>query len=178
MARTTQRDWLDTGLRLLAEVGADGLTIEALTAALGVTKGSFYHHFRRFQDFKLALLALVEREGTLEILAPLEAAPPGIAALHRLIDAVAAGPWRVEAAVRAWALQDEDVRACQARIDARRLAYLRALCTALSGDDGRAQAMADVLYALYVGSVQIVPPLEDAARRRVFAEAIRLYNLS
>ena len=178
MARTTQRDWLDTGLRLLAEVGADGLTIEALTAALGVTKGSFYHHFRGFQDFKLALLATFEREGTLEILAQLEGAPPGIAALHRLIDAVAAGPWRVEAAVRAWALHDEDVRACQARIDARRLAYLRALCAALSGDDGRAQAMADVLYALYVGCLQLVPPLEGAARRRVFDEAIRLYNLS
>jgi AcrR family transcriptional regulator len=178
MARITPRDWLDTGLRLLAEVGADGLTVEALTAALGVTKGSFYHHFRGFQEFKLALLALFECAGTLDILVQLEGAGPGIAALHRLIDAVAAGPWRVEAAVRAWALHDEDVRACQARIDARRLAYLRALCAALSGDAGRAPAMAEVLYALYVGCLQIGPPLEGAARRRVFEEALRLYNLA
>src|SRR6476620_9404485 len=123
MARITRRDWLDTGLRLLAEVGADGLTIEALTAALGVTKGSFYHHFRAFQDFKEALLALFEREGTLEIIVQLEAAGPAITTLHRLIDAVATGQWQVEAVVRAWALHDEDVRAWQARIDARRLAY-------------------------------------------------------
>jgi len=178
MAHTTQRDWLNAGLRLLAEVGAAGLTIEALTAMLGVTKGSFYHHFGAFQDFKDALLALFERDGTLDIIARMEAAGSDSDKLHRLIDVVVGGSSRVEVAVRAWALRDAEVRVCQERIDARRLAYLRVVCAALSGDDARGQAMAGVFYALYVGCQQIVPSIEGEARRHVFEEVIHLYGLS
>ena len=178
MARTTQRNWLNAGVRLLAEVGAAGLTIEALTAMLGVTKGSFYHHFGAFQDFKDALLALFERDGTLDVIARMEAAGSDSDKLHRLIDVVVGGSSRVEVAVRAWALRDAEVRVCQERIDARRLAYLRVVCAALSGDDARGQAMAGVFYALYVGCQQIVPSIEGEARRHVFEEVIHLYGLS
>ncbi len=177
-ARTTRRDWLDAGLRLLAEVGADDLTIEALTVTLGVTKGSFYHHFGAFQDYKEALLDHFEREGTVKIIAQLEEAGSDIAKLQQLLDAVAAGPWRVETAVRAWALQDADVRACQERLDARRRTYFRELCASLSGDDDWAQVAADMLYALYVGCLQMVPPIEGEARRKVFNESLRLFTAS
>jgi AcrR family transcriptional regulator len=177
-ARTTRRDWLDTGLRLLSEVGAGGLTIDALTVALGVTKGSFYHHFGAFQDYKAALLDHFEREGTVTIIAQLEQADSDMAKLHQLLDAVAAGPWRVEAAVRAWALQDAEVRACQERLDARRRLYFRVLCASLTGNEERAPVMANMLYALYVGCLQMVPPIEGEARRKVFNESLRLFTAS
>jgi len=68
MATTTKRKWLEEGLTLLAKSGAGALTIEMLTSRLGVTKGSFYHHFQHFQDYKEHLLSFYEDERTLQVI--------------------------------------------------------------------------------------------------------------
>ncbi len=180
MARTTRRDWLAAGLGVVGDVGADGLTIDALTVQLGVTKGSFYHHFASFREYKDSLLAFFEREETLDIIARVEedGAASARDKLRRLIDVVVTGSSRIEVGIRAWALRDAEVRAYQERIDGRRLAYLREVCAALTGDEPRALVMARVFYALYVGCEQIVPPIEGDDRRRMFDAVIRLYGLS
>jgi AcrR family transcriptional regulator len=66
--RKTQHDWLQAGLRILATSGAPGLTIDSLTSALGVTKGSFYHHFKGFGEYKTALLEFCTATSTLELI--------------------------------------------------------------------------------------------------------------
>src|SRR6266404_8566030 len=78
MALLTRRRWLEEGLALLEEAGAEALTIESLTSRLRVTKGSFYHHFTNYQDFKQRVLEFWEEEGTLRIIqwAEQEASPP------------------------------------------------------------------------------------------------------
>lgn len=48
--------YFELGLDLLAEVGAKGVTIDALCTRLQVTKGSFYHHFSGVRDFMSQLL--------------------------------------------------------------------------------------------------------------------------
>ena len=50
--------WLEAALDTLAEVGVDGLRVEALAKRLGLTKGSFYWHFR---DRPSLLIELLER---------------------------------------------------------------------------------------------------------------------
>jgi AcrR family transcriptional regulator len=45
MARATYTDWLKTGLELLAESGPEAIRIDRLCSRMGLTKGSFYHHF-------------------------------------------------------------------------------------------------------------------------------------
>src|SRR5258708_34118503 len=42
----TAADWAGAALQLIAEAGLGALTVEALAARLGVTKGSFYWHFK------------------------------------------------------------------------------------------------------------------------------------
>lgn len=51
----TRNDWLDEGQALLRDNGIDGVSIRTLTVALGVSKGSFYHHFQDLDDYLDAL---------------------------------------------------------------------------------------------------------------------------
>jgi AcrR family transcriptional regulator len=159
MAQLSRRRWLEEGLALLEKAGAEALTIESLTNQLGVTKGSFYHHFTNYQDFKERLLEFWEEEGTLRIiqLAEQETSPPD--KLARVMQA-SLHPSRLDVALRAWALQDEQVRVHQQRIDQQRLAYLEAVVFATRADRIVAQQLARILYSLYVGSQHIIPPIE------------------
>ena len=50
-ARASRRDWIEAGLWLLAEEGLESVTIDRLCANLGLTKGSFYWHFKGSQEF-------------------------------------------------------------------------------------------------------------------------------
>jgi AcrR family transcriptional regulator len=52
MALLTRHRWLEEGLALLEESGAEALKIKSLTNRLGVTKGSFYLQVDNYQDFK------------------------------------------------------------------------------------------------------------------------------
>lgn len=159
MAQLSRRRWLEEGLILLEEAGAEALTIESLTSRLGVTKGSFYHHFKHSQDFKEQLLSFWEEEGTLRIIqwAEQEASPPE--KLARVIRA-SLHPPRLDVALRAWALQDDQVRVHQQRIDQQRLAYLEAIVFAARTDHTYAKVLARLLYSIYVGSQHIIPPIE------------------
>jgi len=159
MALLTRRRWLEEGLALLEEAGAEALTIESLTNRLGVTKGSFYHHFANYQDFQERLLEFWEAEGTLRIIqwAEQEASPPE--KLARVMQA-SLHPSRLDVALRAWALQDEQVRVHQQRIDQQRLAYLEAVVSATRADRLYAQQFARVLYSIYVGTQHIIPPIQ------------------
>ncbi len=146
-----KRDWLDAGLVLLAEQGAPSVTIERLTERLGLSKGSFYHHFKGMSGYRTALLEHFEAERTTRFVEQAEAAEGDrLSALLRLVLAPGPGP-ELEIAVRAWALQDAEARAVQERVDSARVDYL----AEISGDAGLAQA----LYLVVVGAGQVVPPL-------------------
>lgn len=49
-------DWLDIALQVVAEEGMSALAVEPLAKRMGVTKGSFYWHFKNRQELVSALL--------------------------------------------------------------------------------------------------------------------------
>lgn len=177
MARLRKHDWLIAGLSFIAERGVAALTIENVTAALGVTKGSFYHHFKSFADYKTALLVFFEQEGTLDIIQSVEQDAAPTARLTRLFEIASSYAPALEIEVRTWALQDDEVRRVQARIDAQRMGYLSELCTEIVGDTTRATIMAQLAYTILVGSMHVQPPLPLQARRRLFDEFRQLYQI-
>ncbi len=178
MARKTQRDWLLAGVEILATDGFTALTIERLCTALALTKGSFYHHFKDFMAYKTALLALYEHEGTLRIIDRVEHERSAAAKLRRLFELIVAENTSAETALRTWAAHDAQVRAVQARVDARRIAYVHTLCSALAVDAHQALVMAQLAYSLLVGSEQIFPPFDAPTLRRLFDEFLHLYNVA
>jgi AcrR family transcriptional regulator len=178
MARKTRRDWFMAGVLVLAEQGAAALTIEALLQRLAVTKGSFYHHFEHWQAYKTALLEFIEQAGTQQIIERVEAqATTPRAKLNALIAIIDSDAPRLEVGLRAWALQDAQVREFQARIDQQRLQYVENLCLALPVPPDQARVMTHLLYVILIGSEQTIPPIVGADLRRLFAEYQRLYHL-
>ena len=56
MTHPTKQRLLDVGMAMLLEHGYHDLGIQALLAATGTPKGSFYHHFRDKEDFALQVI--------------------------------------------------------------------------------------------------------------------------
>ena len=54
--RLSRQDWLENALSTLSKKGQAGLSIQDLSVALGVSRGSFYWHFEDRSDFIHALL--------------------------------------------------------------------------------------------------------------------------
>lgn len=173
----TKTDWLEAGLQLLAEEGAPAVTIERLTASLGLSKGSYYHHFKGTAGFRTALLEHFEAEFTTRLIDTVEQEPEAEAGvkLSRLLELVLADPdgAELEIAVRAWALQDGEARAAQERVDRTRTEYLERLCGGLDGVDDP-DRLARLLYLILIGHEQVLPRAPGSELRELYALTLRL----
>ncbi|WP_433162977.1 TetR/AcrR family transcriptional regulator [Kribbella sp. CA-247076] len=173
----TRVEWLEAGFELLAAEGAPAVTIERLTAKLGVTKGSYYHHFKGAPGFRTALLEYFEAQYTTRLIDTVEREPDAEpwAKLQHLLKLVLSDPdsAELEIAVRAWALQDAEVRAVQERVDEARTAYLRELCRGLKVDVDP-DRLAQLLYLILIGSEQVLPSVPKGDLRELYAMTLRL----
>ena len=104
--RVQKNDWLERGLELLAREGLNTVTIEALCTLLGVTKGSFYHHFDHREAFLEALLSHWEEHYTRAFIAYSEQGKTPTAQLERLMKIVVRNHDDSEVAIRVWAQRD------------------------------------------------------------------------
>jgi AcrR family transcriptional regulator len=178
----TKTDWLDAGLEVLAEDGAPAVTIERLAERLGLSKGSYYHHFKGTGGFRTALLERFEARYTTRLIDTVERDPDAspAAKLNRLLELVLSDPdgTDLEIAVRAWALQDDEVRAAQERVDRVRTKYLQLLCQGLAEDfDGRLvdpDRLARLLYLILIGAEQVLPAVPRSELRELYAMTLRL----
>ena len=148
--------WIVGALDIVARDGIDGLRVESLAKQLGVTKGSFYWHFKDRRDLIDAVLDDWRASRIRDIRKQTAAAPGGeLAALRHTIDVYAAGKNRkgisIEAAVRIWARQDANGLAVVEEVDAERLESTRRLFLALGLPPTEAAARSALLYAYVFG---------------------------
>jgi AcrR family transcriptional regulator len=170
----TRSDWLAAGLAAVADHGPGGLRIDRLCRRLRVSKGSFHHHFAGAGDFKQALLSAYETlvVDALDHAIEQTATALPTAALAGLTAAITdtEGFYRpdLEAAMRAWAFSDAEVRQVQERVDARRLESLRGIWSKILDDPAAAQTAAMVPYLVGIGSSLIQPPTPRDQLQRVY----------
>jgi AcrR family transcriptional regulator len=62
--RLSREQWIEAALAALTEGGVAAVAVEPLAKGLGVTKGSFYWHFRDRDELLAAALEQWERTGT------------------------------------------------------------------------------------------------------------------
>ncbi|MFA9440627.1 TetR/AcrR family transcriptional regulator [Uliginosibacterium sp. sgz301328] len=140
--------WVQLATELLAEDGLAGVRVEVLAKQLGVTKGSFYWHFK---DRQALLEAVLEtwREGRVRDSARQAEATPATAReqIRRVIDAYSIRPnrkgVRIELAIRDWARRDAQAAAAVEDVDRARLDDATALFRlgGFSENDARMRAL-------------------------------------
>ena len=118
--------WIDFAMTVLAEDGVDGLRVEVLARKLGVTKGSFYWHFKDRQALLNATVATWRdarvQEVEQQVAIPADEAH---AQIRRILDQYATQPnqqrMRTELALRDWARRDILVATAVESVDQARL---------------------------------------------------------
>ena len=179
MGRKTKEDWLIVGMNILAEKGAAGLTIDVLLQQMGVTKGSFYHHFKNRREFTKELLHYWEEQKTLDIIRLSEEAKTPTEKIKLLTElSLEMVNANLEIAIRAWAIRDPVVKSFQERVDHQRLNYCIRLCQELTKDDEKSQVWGRLVFSVYIGAQQALPPIRGDQLRQLYGELQKLYGIS
>ena len=161
MARTSRTDYLEAALQVLAESGSDGLTVAELCSRLGVTKGSFYHHFSGVPDLVTQLLEFWESDRSRRLIAASNAEPQPEARRELLLRIAIGLPHEAEAALRSWGRSNPRVRAVVDRVDADRERHIRESMVR-GGLEPRVAALRSAMaIALLVGAQQRYHPMDD-----------------
>ncbi len=152
----TPAAWVDAATEVLLDQGIDHVRVDALAIDLGVTRGSFYWHFRDREDLLKAVLAAWRDRATEQLTARLMrvSGDPG-AQLHDVLSLpfrgrAAVRAARIELAIRAWARRDASARKAVDEADASRIAYHTKVLGAMGFSDSEAQMRAFLAYSYEV----------------------------
>ncbi len=153
--RLTQDDWLDHGLKALANDGPAVLKADTLAKRLKVSRGSFYWHFRDIDQFHALLLARWRKRATDEIIVAVDQEAAPAERLRRLMRTALASDEKLERGIRSWATQDRKAASTIAAVDKARVKYIHGLLMAAGIEDGQAHVRARFIYWAYIGRVMV-----------------------
>jgi AcrR family transcriptional regulator len=168
------RDWLNQGLKALAQDGFTALKAEPLAKAIGVSRGSFYWHFADVEAFHAEILQYWREIAAERIIDDVEAAAGTDNALQVLLNRVFGERRALENAVRRWAVVDPAAKAAVRAIDKRRVSYVAHLLIGSGISPDVARTRARILYWAYLGFALSDRPLPPTQQRAVVAEMLRL----
>ncbi len=147
----TPDDWLRAGVVALRRGGVDAVRVEVLARDLGVSKGSFYWHYRDRRALLDALLALWEEETTLLIRDAAAGPTPAdrLTGFFALVDASRAYP--PDTAIFELARWSPELMPRVTATEGRRITFFADQFTALRLADVAARHAAEVVYYASLG---------------------------
>ncbi|RZT88412.1 TetR family transcriptional regulator [Pseudonocardia sediminis] len=160
--------YFGAAMTILARDGAAGLKIGPLCRALGVTSGSFYHHFGSWAGFVRALLQYWEAEQTSRVVEMARATTDPVERMVVLKRLTVELPHDSEAAIRAWSSMDPEVGRSQRRVDAQRRMAVEQVIAGVVGDQEVAGRLAVLGLSILAGFQQTCSPRDPALLRELF----------
>jgi AcrR family transcriptional regulator len=168
------QDWIDRGIKTLIKNGFTALKAEPLAKEMGVSRGSFYWHFKDIGAFHAAILKHWREVAAEQIIANLEASSKDDDPLLLLLRRTFSAKLSLENAVRTWATVDPIARAAVEATDRRRLSYVQSLFERSGVSPGVARSRAQIFYWAFLGFAQSDKPLPKARQDAVLEELIRM----
>ncbi len=166
------KDWLDRGLKVLAQRGFTALKAEPLAKAMGVSRGSFYWHFADIGAFHAAILKHWREVAAERIIAGLESTEDD--PLSQLLRGTFGSKHALEKAVRCWAAIAPKARAAVQAIDRRRIGYVEPMLRRAGVKPDIAAARAQILYWAFLGYALSDQPLPQARQKAVIDELLAM----
>ena len=167
--RLGRSDWIYEAVRVLGEEGVEAVRVEPLAKRLGVTKGSFYHHFSDRDELLLAVLDTWHQRATSLVIEVVNrhSRRPEERIRHLLgivIDPAMRERFRfVDVGIREWARRDRRARSMLESMDAERISYITERLVALGCGEVEAEIRSYLVYSYILGELQI-------ARRDSYAD--------
>jgi len=181
----TPEAWVDAAIEVLVDQGIDHVRVDVLAGQLGVTRGSFYWHFRDRGDLLRRVLQAWRERATEQLTQRLASASTEPRAQLRDVISLpfrgraAARAARIELAIRAWARRDDMARLAVDEADAARIGYHAQVFSALGFSISEARHRAFLLYSYEVAE-SLLHRQGTAAQRQercVFVESLMLQGL-
>jgi AcrR family transcriptional regulator len=177
--------WIDSAIELLVDHGVDAVRVDVLAKQLGVTRGSFYWHFKDRDDLLKSLLNAWRDAATEQIIKRFNNRHSDPRALIKELISLpfrgrsARRAARIELAIRGWARRDPMARQAVDEVDERRISYHAQVFSALGYPIAEARARAFALYAYEVAESVLSNQGNDAqkAERSALVERLILTPL-
>lgn len=161
LERLDENAWIEAAMDLLVSGSVDSIGVEPLAKHLGVTKGSFYWHFKDRAALLQAVLRTWQQRATLAIIDRVEHSNKGPKErLRQIIELPYTSPRArrgalVELAIRGWARRDNMAATAVAEVDELRLRYSAMLYRSAGLDEEAARARAFLTYSYNLGEAMI-----------------------
>jgi len=179
--RLSARDWARAALKAIADGGLAAVGVEPLARTLGVTKGSFYAHYRNRDELISAALAEWAQSHGDEGLARFATISDPARRLRELLTAVVQAVQPLAPSVHLSLLSDRNdprVRDVVRRVNRARLDLLAHTYRELGLPPDRAASRARVAYAAILGLSQLAQTDPDAPNSAVLADEAAAVFLS
>lgn len=172
----TPETWTAAATDVLEHGGIDAVRVDVLAKKLGVTRGSFYWHFKDREDLLRAVLQAWRTAMTENLTRRLESASTDpqeqlrdvLSLPFRGDSALRAS--RIELSIRAWARRDDMARQAVDQADASRIGYIAQIFSGLGFGLAEARDRALITYSVNV-ACSLLTPAGGVARCEEFLDA-------
>ncbi len=173
--RLSKEEWLEHSLHTLASQGFTALKADKLAKSLGVSRGSFYWHFKDLKDFHTQVLESLKAlmvDATIAALEGADLSPE--AKLEQLITLAVSGDPSLSLAARAWGFNVPDVQPYVEEVDKVCLAYVVSLLEAMGFEKEVAKVKGRIIYAGYVGHTMLAVPITKKQERLLIDDLLKV----
>lgn len=171
--RLSAQDWARAALKAIANGGLAAVAVEPLARTLGVTKGSFYAHYRNRDELIAAALAEWMRSHGDEGLAEFAAIADPARRLREMLTTVVHAVQPLAPSVQLSLLGDRNdprVRDAVRRVNQARLQLLARTYRELGLPQDRAMSRAQVTYAAILGLLHLAQTDPDDLQSAILAD--------
>ena len=168
--------WVEAAFDALAEGGIEAVRVDPLAKRLGVTRGSFYWHYKDRDALHQAMLRAWRERASYTVFSRVERSSENAGArLERLLALPYSSPRSaraaaIELAIRLWARRDKSAAKAVRHIDRTRLDYFEKLLREHGVAEAEARDRAFLFYAVLMAEAFIVDGRQ--ATERALAKAL------